>query len=428
LAWCTVRTIEQVQYKSAATCLRGVNVLDESGGFEGPVDIAIRDGVVADISPSLPVANFTNIEEFAGQWVMPGIFDCHAHLACWTDDTLGYLQMPVTSWALNLAANSRRLLELGITFVRDPGGADAGIRDGVAQGLIPGPALQVAISVLSQSGGHADGFLAGPGLEASNGFLMSEYPGRPPHVADGVDGVRLAVRKILRAGADWVKICTTGGLLSPGLDHPDAPEFSREEIDVAIVEARRKQKPVMAHAYGGEGLTQAVDAGVRSIEHGLRLTEEQAEAMAAAHCWLVPTLVVMHELVAGARSGLFAETTRRKIEEIEPIIGDAVAVARAAGVRIAVGTDLITQGPNLKELVYLHDSGLTPGEALLAATREGAELCGVGHRLGRIQPGYEFDAIVLDEDPSELAPFRTSDTPAAAVFQRGALVHRRSTS
>jgi imidazolonepropionase-like amidohydrolase len=332
--------------------------------------------------------------------------------------------MPVTRWTLEVAANARRLLEMGVTFVRDPGGADAGVRGAIADGLVAGPRLQVAISVLSQTGGHSDGFLSGPGLETSNGFLMSEYPSRPPDIADGVDGVRLATRQILRAGADWLKLCTTGGLLSPGLDHPDDPEFTYEEIEAARVEASRKRKPMMVHAYGGEGLTNAVECGARSIEHGLRLSEEQAASMAAKGCWLVPTLAVMHELVAGAAEGAYSQDVRRKIEGIRPSIGDAVAIARAAGVRIAAGTDLITQRANLSEIVYLHESGLTVAEALLAATSGGAELCGVDDRLGRIQPGYEFDAIVLDEDPSDLECF-LSESPAAAVFQRGRLVHRR---
>ena len=234
------------------------------GEFDGPVDIAIRGGVIERIGRDLPVSDLVDVDEFAGSWVMPGLFDCHAHLACFADDTLRYLQMPVTRWSLELAANARRLLEMGVTHVRDPGGADAGIRDGIASGAVPGPRVQVAISALSQTGGHSDGFLAGPGLEIDTGFLSSSYPGRPPYTADGVDGMRLAVRKVLRAGADWIKICTTGGLLSSGLDHPDVAEFTPEEIAVAVAEAQRKGKPVMAHAYGGEGLSNAVHGGVRS--------------------------------------------------------------------------------------------------------------------------------------------------------------------
>lgn len=409
----------------SSMCLRGVYVLDRTGTFDGPTDVVVEGGRIVSVTRDAPAGTHVDLDEFSGQWLMPGFVDCHAHLACWVDDTLGYLRMPVTRWTLELAANAKRLLEMGVTFVRDPGGADAGVRDSIADELVPGPQLQVAISVLSQTGGHADGFLPGPGLEASNGFLLSEYPSRPPEIADGVDGVRIAVRKILRAGADWLKICTTGGLLSPGLDHPDEAEFSLAEIEVAHEEASRKGTPMMVHAYGGEGLTNAVKAGARSIEHGLRLTEEQAALMAERGCWLVPTLAVMHELVSSADAGAFPAGVASKIEQIRPQIGEAVAVARAAGVRIAAGTDLITQRANLSEIVYLHESGLSEAEALLAATAWGAELCGVGDRLGRLEPGYRFDAIVVDEDPSGLECFR-KDYPAAAVFQDGRLVHRRT--
>lgn len=403
--------------------LRGVHVLDSTGSFSAPVDVTVVNGKVHACGKNLPVGEPREIEEFAGQWLMPGIFDLHAHLVCFADDTYRYLQMPVTRWTMECLANARRLLELGITFVRDPGGADAGIRDGIADGLAPGPTLQVAISILSQTGGHADGFLSGPGLETSNGFLLSEYPSRPPCVADGVDGVRRAVREILRAGADWVKICTTGGLLSPGHDHPDTAEFAPDELEVILSEARRRRVPVMAHAYGGEGLTAAVHAGVRSIEHGLRLTEEQAALMARSGCWLVPTLSVMHELVAGVERGLFSEFVGRKVKEIEPIIGEAVGIARSHGVRIALGTDLISQGSNLDELIHLHRAGMPVEEVLLAATVGGAECCGVEDRFGRIAEGFNFDAIVVAKDPTNIEVFRDPGN-VVAVFKGGRRVSR----
>ncbi len=404
-------------------CLRQVFVLNESGEFDGPVDLALRGGRIEAIGHDLSGSDGVDSDEFAGCWVMPGMFDCHAHLSCFADDMLGYMQTPVTRWTLEMAANARRLLEMGVTFVRDPGGADAGVRDGIAAGLVAGPTLQVAVSCLSQTGGHSDGYLPGPGLEIDGGFLHSSYPSRPPNVADGIDGVRLAVRKITRAGADWVKLCTTGGLLS-GTDHPEQAEFSPEEVAVAVAEATGRRKPVMAHAYGGPGLTTAVRAGVRSIEHGLWLTESQAAEMAEKGCWLVPTLAVMYELGEGADKGAFDDYITAKIREIQPVLGEAVAIARAAGVRIALGTDLITQRANLQEILLVQRSGLSVPEALLAATKEGAELCGVGDRLGSLKPGYEADFIVLDADPSDLEVF-AGESPAAAVYQRGKLVCRR---
>ena len=156
--------------------------------------------------------------------------------------------------------------------------------------------------MLSQTGGHGDNFMAGPGLDPGPGQIA--VAGRPPIVVDGVDGMRRGVRELLRGGADWIKLATTGGLVSDH-DQPLIADFVPEELDVAVQEASRKGRPVAAHAYGGEGLTAAVEAGVRSIEHGGFLTEEQAVLMARRGCWLVPTLSAMRDCLRFAREGLF---------------------------------------------------------------------------------------------------------------------------
>ncbi|WP_346842975.1 amidohydrolase family protein [Rhodococcus sp. IC4_135] len=358
-------------------------------------------------------------------WLMPGIFDCHAHLSCFEDDTLKYLQMPTSEWVLHMAANARALLDMGVTFVRDPGGADAGVRNALAAGLVDGPTLQVAVSALSQTGGHTDGFLAGLGVPASNGFILHDYPNRPPYVADGPDGVVRAVREILRAGADWIKVCTTGGLLGPlNHDDPDTEEFSAPEINAITAEARKAGRPVMAHAYGGDGLTNAVVAGVRSIEHGVRLSEEQASLMADRGCSLVPTLAIMHQLVNLEQGGDVNDASASRVRDVGRIIGDAVKIAVDAGVRIAVGSDLVAQEGNLRELKHLGDAGMTPEQVLLAATINGAELCGVADTYGRIEPGYVLDAIALRQDPTDLAVFG-SDSAVVGVLKHGG-VHRWS--
>jgi imidazolonepropionase-like amidohydrolase len=166
----------------------------------------------------------------------------------------------------------------------------------------------------------------------------------------------------------------------------------------------------MAHAYGGEGLSEAVAAGVKSIEHGYNLTEEQAAQLVAAGCFLVPTLAIAHDVVRWAEEGkiLPAYAARKALEQVKPFIGDAVKVARDAGVKMAIGTDYIHRmehGRNLEELWYMHDAGLTAEETLLAATKNGADLCGVGDRYGCIKVGYVFDAIVLARDPSDMRIF-----------------------
>ncbi len=407
--------------------LREAFLLDETGRFEGPVDVHVEEGRVRAVGRRLKGKRPLSYD-FSGLFVMPGVVDCHGHLALSTIQPAEALATPITRWALEAARNARVTLEAGVTFVRDLGGADAGIRDALARGYVPGPTLQVSVVLLSPTGGHGDGFLAGPGLELSPGYLLPEYPGKPPFLADGVDAVRHAVRAILRAGADWVKLATTGGLFSD-YDHPLVAEFAREEIEAAVAEAGRRGKPVAAHAYGGEGLDNAVRAGVRSIEHGGLLTEAQAARMAAAGCWLVPTLSAMRDCLAWARSGKLDPVKASKVLDLGLERGECVRVALQHGVRLAVGTDYISReqhGRNLEELALMREAGMEPHQVLLAATRGGAELCGVDDRLGRIAPGYVFDAVVLDRDPGDLSCFLRPGA-VTGVFQAGlpVLPHER---
>jgi imidazolonepropionase-like amidohydrolase len=398
--------------------LKNVSVLESDGNFGDPRDVAVDDGVITRIGVGL-AANDRPIYDLSELWLMPGMFDCHDHISWSTVDEAERIRTPITGWCLEAARNFRATLEGGVTFVRDAGGADPGMRDAIARGHVAGPQLQVSINMLSQTGGHGDLFLPGLGVQSA---LTHGWPGKPPDVVDGVDGMRRVVRQLLRDGADWIKLCATGGTVSP-FDSPQEPQFTREEIDVAVFEARRRDKPVLAHAYGGEGLTTAVAAGVRSIEHGTYLTEEQAALMAAAGCFLVPTLAIGHDVVRWGEEGriLPAYAARKAIEVIKPVLGDCVAIARAAGVKIVTGTDYIHReehGRNLEEIAHLHEAGLPANEALLAATRVGAELCRVEDRYGRIEPGYAFDAVVLGADPSDLSIFRNRDC-AVAVFQGG---------
>jgi imidazolonepropionase-like amidohydrolase len=399
-----------------AFVLREAFVLDASGSFEGPLDVHVADGRVATVGTNLSVEGPESVD-CSGLWLMPGVFDCHLHLAMSTTDAGASMRTPLTAWALETAANARTTLEAGVTFVRDLAGADAGLRTGFERGWAPGPRLQISIVLLSQTGGHGDGFLAGRGIDAG---LTPDYPGRPPQVVDGVDGMRQAVRQVIRAGADWIKLATTGGLVSEH-DQPLVAEFTQEEIETAVFEGRRKGKPVSAHAYGGEGLENAVEAGARSIEHGGFLTEEQAVRMAERGCWLVPTLSAMRDVLLWAEEGKLTPAQCRKILDFGLELGAAVRIAKEHGVRLACGTDYISReqhGGNLEEIALMHDAGLTVEEALLAATSGGAELCGVSDRYGRIAPGYVFDAIVLDEDPGDLSAFRKPGA-VTGVFKAG---------
>jgi imidazolonepropionase-like amidohydrolase len=232
--------------------------------------------------------------------------------------------------------------------------------------------------------------------------------------------MRHVVRAALRAGADWIKLATTGGLVSEH-DEPLVAELTPEEIAVAVFEAERKRKHVSAHAYGGDGLTNAVEAGARSIEHGGFLTEEQAALMAARGCFLVPTLSAMRDCLRWAEEGALTPTQCRKILDFGLELGECVRIAKAHAVPLACGTDYIKReqhGKNLEELTLMHRAGLTVEETLLAATVGGAELCGVEEDRGRVAEGYIFDAVVLDADPGDLSGF-SSPGAVTGVFQAG---------
>ncbi|MBM3676740.1 MAG: amidohydrolase family protein [Actinobacteria bacterium] len=404
---------------SAGFCLRGAAVLGPTGTFEGPIDVAVEDGVVTAVGQAAP-SDAPSVDA-SGLFVMPGMVECHDHLTMSTVDLAECLTTPATELVLRAARNARVTLEGGVTFVRDLAGLDRGIRDGFARGYVPAPRIQTSIVMLSQTGGHGDSFLAGPGIEAS--ALMIGYPGRPPIVVDGVDAMRKAVRELLRGGADWIKVAATGGLVSDH-DQPLVAEFTTEELEAAAFEGRRKGKPLAAHAYGGEGLTNAVLAGARSIEHGGFLTEEQATLMAERGCWLVPTLAAMRDCIRFAEEGLLTPTQCEKVLGFGLELGACVMLAKEHGVRLASGTDYISSrqhGRNLEELSLLRKAGLTAAEALLAGTAWGADLCGVGDRIGRIAPGFRFDAIVLDADPGDLSCFEQPGA-VAGVFKEGAVV------
>jgi imidazolonepropionase-like amidohydrolase len=417
--------VDSAARRQASIFIGGIHALDQSGSFEGPLNVSVVNGRIAALGRNLsPRAGQARLDA-AGQWLLPGIFDCHLHAGLASYDALELLNTPLSRRVLQTAEALRQTLAAGVTFVRDAGIADAGVRDAVAAGTVPGPQLHVSVVPIGATGGHGDGFLAGPGIACSVDYGLPDYPGRPPHLADGPAEVRKAVRLVLRSGADWVKLLATGGVLSAA-GGEFGPELSEDEIRAAVTEARWRSKPVMVHALGGPALAWAVEAGARSIEHGVFLTEADAALMAAHGCTLVPTLAIYDRLAGLARSGALDGPRAARALAVGERLGEAVAIARAAGVPIALGTDFghrDDHGDNLAEIPLLCRAGLSIEEALLAATSAGAELCGVADRLGRLAPGYQFDAVLLGSDPADPATF-ARPASVAAVFQRGALVAR----
>ncbi len=345
----------------------------------------------------LPDADITLLDAKGGH-ILPGLIDTHVHFVF---EELNLMRIMNTPFSLNyyLAMDRmKRTVEAGITSVRDAGGADLGMKRAVEQGLVLGPRMQISITVLSITGGHGDSWLpSGADLR-----LFAEVPGRPSGIVDGPDNVRQKVREILRAGADVIKVCATGGVLSP-TDHPEFTQFTEEELVVMVQEAAyRRGLKVMAHAQGAEGIKNAVRAGIHSIEHGIFVDEEAIELMLAKGTFLVPTLLApIAVLEIAEATGNIPEWGVQKARETVEIHSENIAKAYRAGVNIAMGTDagVMKHGTNLRELGLMCGVGMSPMESIVATTKTAAACLGWQDRVGTLDPGKLADVIITKTDP-----------------------------
>ena len=347
-------------------------------------------------SLGLSDASITEIDAQGG-YILPGFIDTHVHLVLNGVNLARDMATPFSMRFYQSVEYMRHTLDAGITSVRDAGGADAGLKEAVETGVVPGPRMQISITVLTITGGHVDFW-----MRSGNEFhLFPAYPGFPDGRCDGVDGVRQKVREVLRAGAEVIKICATGGVLSP-TDHPEFTQFSPEELEVIVREAAyRRGIKVMAHAQGAEGIKNALRAGVHSIEHGIYLDDEAIELMLKRGVFLVPTLLAPLAVLEIGEKGGMPEHAIRKAREVLEIHSDSISRAHKAGVKIAMGTDagVMPHGTNLRELGLMVKIGMTPMEAIVATTRTAAECLGWQAQVGTIQAGKLADIVIAKTNP-----------------------------
>jgi imidazolonepropionase-like amidohydrolase len=376
------------------TVFSGGALFDGTGAPPARADVAVEGGRIVDVGTGLDGDDAVDV---TGRTVLPGLFDCHTHVVFSHVDTWRSVQTPFSYRFYEAAQNLERTLRIGITTVRDAGGADLGMQQAVQDGLIRGPRLQISLRMLSQTGGHGDDWYPSG---ATVSFLAA-YPGMPDGLVDGPDAMRRAVRELVKMGANVIKVATSGGVLSPR-DDPRHAHFRPSELDVLVEEATAAGIWVMAHAQGADGIKNAVRAGIRSIEHGIFLDDEGIELMLARGTWFVPTLVAPQGVIDAADAGVqlppaIVDKARSVIERHRTAFRSAVA----AGVRIAMGTDsgVTPHGRNLRELALMVEGGMTPGAALEATTRSAAQLMGLDADLGTVEPGKLADLVVVGGDP-----------------------------
>ena len=396
------------------TVLRGGRVFDGTGSDPAPADVAIEDGRIVGLGSGLDGDVEIDVRD---RTILPGMFDCHVHVMSIGPDPLEGITSPFSYQFYAAGRNLLATLRTGVTSVRDAGGADLGVKVALEEGLIPGPRMQISISMLSQTGGHGDDWYPG-GAVIPFGL---PHPGRPDGIADGPDEVRRKVRELARNGADVIKIAASGGVMSPR-SNPRLAHYRPEELAVIVEEATAADIPVMAHVQSAEGILNAVKAGVRSVEHGIFLDDEGIELMRARGTWLVPTLVAPQGVIDAAADGVAIPPN--VLEKAHAVIDSHRAGFRKAvesGVRIAMGTDsgVVTHGRNLRELALMVEGGMTPAAALEATTRSAAQLLRVDDQLGTIEAGKVADLVIVSGDPYD---FVSLGERVEEVWQSGARV------
>ena len=368
------------------------------GGAGAVADVAFEDGKISAVGASLPTDGLApeQIVDCSGKTVVPGLIDCHVHfMVDGNFSPAAHGQTPFSYNFYEAAERMRRTLEVGVTTVREAGGSDLGVKVAQEKGLISGPRMQIAITILSQTGGHGDSWeVCGAHMPG----LLDCHPGRPSNIVDGPEEMRKKVREVIRAGADVIKVCTSGGVLSPR-DDPRHAHFRDEELEVLVAEATAAHLFVMAHAQANDGIKSAIRTGIRSIEHGIYLDDEAIQMMLDAGTYLVPTLLAPQGVLDAVDRGLdIPAYAIEKTKQVIEVHRESIGMAIKAGVKIAMGTDcgVVPHGQNLRELALMADLGMSEADVFTASTSVAAELMGMEDEVGSLKPGLRADAVVLD--------------------------------
>jgi imidazolonepropionase-like amidohydrolase len=399
--------------------LRSARVLDvEAGTYLEDHDVLVVDGRIAEVGRALSTPDDADVVDLGGTTVLPGLVDAHVHVTAATAD-LGALATWTPSYVTaHTAGILRGMLERGFTTVRDAAGADWGLARALEEGLLTGPRVLFCGRALSQTGGHGDN--RSPGEAVLDQCACRPGLGR---VADGVEAVRAAARDELRKGAHHIKVMASGGVASP-TDRIDSTQYSLDELRAIVAEAEAANRYVAAHAYTARAVNRAVEAGVRSIEHGNLLDDESVRLLREHDAYLVPTLVTYWAL---KQEGMEHGLPRDSWEKVDAVLGAGLsALERAArgGVRIVYGTDLLGgmhrhQGHEFR----LRAEVQSPLAVLQSATTGAAELLGLAGEIGVVAPGARGDLLVVDGDPlQDAGVLADAATHLRAVVQGGRLV------
>lgn len=398
--------------------LHGATVITATGDDPTPAGLLIEDGRITQVGGTAP--RDAEVIDCTGLTVTPGLIDAHVHLGMSSplESSINY-GLSVAEIAADIFANCTQTLYGGFTTVRDCGGIDAGLARAVASGKIPGPRILQCGPIHCQTGGH--GHFA-PEWEPTSMWCARDLPGlRSLSVlSDGPEELRKNARESFRRGAQFLKLCVTGGVISKH-DKLSDTQFTVEEIAAAVAEANARGTYVTVHAHNTTGIRNAVAAGAKGVEHGTGIDEETAALMAAQHVALVPTLAAV-EAVAGNALGLPPDIAARAALVRDSMVSGLLA-AKAAGVRVGSGSDLVGPDQTHRGQELLLRAGIeTPMEALVSATRTNADILGLGSEIGTLEVGKRADVVAFASDPLDNPKLFADPSSVVLVLQGGAVV------
>jgi imidazolonepropionase-like amidohydrolase len=391
-------------FSSTASAQPGVVAIRAARLFDGTSEKIVEPGLVVVSGGTIQsVGGLTiplgaTVIDLGDATLLPGFIDAHTHLTMdFNSDYDGARLLDLTrtipEQAIRATANARATLMAGFTTVRDVGSGqfiDVGLRNAIDAGVTPGPRMLVAVHSLGSTGGHCD---EGAGFRFG---LLNHETGPEDGVINSPDQARYAVRFNIKYGADVIKTCASGGVLSPA-DDVDVPQLSQAELNALVEEAHTLRRKTAAHAHGAEAAKRAIRAGIDSIEHGTFLDDEALRMMHDKGVFLVPTLATR----VGLGSSKFPPAVQAKAERAMAQQDAMVRRALALGVRIAVGTDaaVYPHGENAREFALLAADGMSPAQALMAGTSSAAELLGLKEKIGALKPGMAADIVAVPGNP-----------------------------
>jgi imidazolonepropionase-like amidohydrolase len=389
--------------ENKAVVVKAARLFDgKSAALITPGIVVVTGGKIAAAGANATVPAGAEVIDLGDATLLPGFIDAHTHVTMmYTTDykqaALDSLQKTIPEQTLDAISNAKVTLMAGFTTVRDVGSRDyidVGLRNAIRNGKVPGPRMLVSVHAIGATGGHCDdtGYRSG---------AFGKESGPEQGVANGADQVRYAVRLAHKYGADIIKTCASGGVLSLA-DDVDTPQLTQDEMNALIDEAHALRRKVAAHAHGAEAAKRAIRAGVDSIEHGSFLNDEALDMMKQHGTYYVPTLMALQGLSEQMQAGMYIPpAVRAKAELAMTSLHKVFQNALAKGVRIGLGTDaaVYPHGRNAEEFHQMVDLGMKPVDALRAGTSADADLLGLADQIGTLERGKLADIVAVPGNP-----------------------------